>query len=94
MFDQSQLAMKNGSSATVSIKDWLLLDCLMFLNLIPIVGSIAVIVIYCVIGFGNTAAPSMRARILASLIWAAIALIALILLTMFGVFSLAAYINS
>lgn len=69
MFDESRLAPQNGVSATVTIKDWLLLDCIGFLNIIPIVGSIVALVLYLVIGFGSTTAVSMKNRVLASLLW-------------------------
>ncbi|MEG0217934.1 MAG: hypothetical protein RR655_06415, partial [Raoultibacter sp.] len=69
MFDETQLAPQNGTSATITIKEWLLLDCVSLLNLIPILGSIACIVIYAIIAFGSSTAISMKNRVLASLVW-------------------------
>lgn len=88
MFDESKLSAANGSSATVSIKDWLLYDCINFLSIIPIVGTIAALVIYAIIGFGNSAAPSMKNRVLASFIWLVICIVVLIVLFAGGILSL------
>lgn len=85
MFDESRLAQENGVSSTVKIKDWILLDLLSFLNVIPIIGSIAYIVILCVIGFGNKSAISMKNRVIASLIWMAVGIVlSLLFLFAFG----------
>lgn len=85
MFDESRLASENGVSSTVKIKDWILLDLLSFLNIIPIVGSIAYIVILCVIGFGSKSAISMKNRVIASLIWMAVGIVlSLLFLFAFG----------
>ncbi|MCL2806916.1 MAG: hypothetical protein FWD27_01920 [Coriobacteriia bacterium] len=72
MFKEQKLSGQNGNSATVSIKNWLLLDCLAFLNLIPIIGSVAYIVIILIIGFGTKTAISLKNRVIAALIWAGI----------------------
>lgn len=85
MFNEEKLGVQNGTSATVSIKDWLLLDLVGFLSIIPIIGSIAAIIIYLVIGFGSSTARSMKNRVLASLIWLAIWLVlGLLFLFVFG----------
>ena len=70
----------NGASAHVALGDWLKLYCLGFLNLIPILGFIAYIVIVCMIGFGNKSARSMKTSIQASLIIGAIILAIYIIL--------------
>lgn len=88
IFDEAQIAEENGSSATVSLKQWLLLDCVMFLNIIPVIGSVAALVIYLILAFGNRAAPSIRYRIMASLIWCVIAFVLVIILTAAGLVTL------
>lgn len=60
---------KNGGSATVIIKDWLKLDCVMLLSVIPIIGTIAAIIIYIVLGFHRNTAISIKSRIQANLVW-------------------------
>ena len=68
IFDEAQISNENGTSATVGLKQWLILDCIMFLNIIPVIGSVAALVIYLILAFGNRAAPSIRYRIMASLV--------------------------
>ena len=88
MFDESKLAPQNGVSATVSIKDWLLLDCIALLNIIPIVGSIVALILYIVIAFGSTTSVSMKNRVLASLLWLVIwTIVGLLVLFVFGGFA-------
>ncbi|MEG2933279.1 MAG: hypothetical protein RR842_06830 [Gordonibacter sp.] len=95
MFDETQLAPKNGTSATITIKEWLLLDCVSLLNIIPILGSIACIVIYAIIAFGSSTAISMKNRVLASLVWFAIwFVIALIFLFAMGGLGMLASVSS
>lgn len=84
MFDETKLAAENGTSATVSVKHWLLLDCIQFLNIIPIIGTIAALVILLVIAFGGKSAISVKNRIIADLIWLVIAIVAFFIFTMFG----------
>ncbi len=79
MFNEGKLLAQNGTSATVRVKDWLLLDCIALLNLIPILGSIACIVIYLIIAFGSSSAVSLKNRVLASLIWVAIWIVIMLL---------------
>ena len=97
MFDESRLGPQNGGSATVSIKDWFLLDCLGFLNLIPIAGSIAYIIIILVIGFGSKTAISLKNRVLMNLIWAVIGIaVSIVVSIIFGAAILGAassYVN-
>ncbi|MCL1796726.1 MAG: hypothetical protein FWG24_00130 [Eggerthellaceae bacterium] len=88
MFNESKLAPTNGSSATISIKDWLLLDLLLLLNIIPIIGSIACLVIYLIIGFGKETAPSMKNRVIMTLIWCAISIVLSLLGLALGGFAL------
>jgi len=85
MFDEQRLAPSNGSSATVSIKDWLLLDCIAFLNLIPIIGSLAYIIILLIIGLGTSTAVSLKNRVLATLVWMVIGIaVSILVLFLFG----------
>jgi len=74
MFDESKLQMKNGVNAHVKIGDWMLVDCIGFLNIIPIVGSIAVLVIYLILAFGSKTAGPIKTRMQANFVWAAIIL--------------------
>ncbi|NTU89137.1 MAG: hypothetical protein HGA54_04405 [Actinobacteria bacterium] len=85
MFDNSELASRNGTSATVSIGNWMAIDCINLLNLIPIVGSIAALVIFLVMAFGSSTAPSVKNRLLAYFVWALIQLLlCLVFLFAFG----------
>lgn len=93
IFDESQISNENGNSATVGLKQWLLFDCIMFLNIIPVIGSIVALVIYLILAFGNRAAPSIRYRIMASLIWCVIAFILVIILTATGLLTIASLSN-
>jgi len=89
MFRQDEIAQENGQSATIGIKQWLVLDLVSLLNIIPIVGSIAALIIYIVIAVRNDTAPSMKSRIIMSLIWAGIFIVLGLILMTLGVFSLA-----
>lgn len=89
MFENEKLANENGMSATVGIKQWLLLDLVSLLNIIPILGSVAAIIIYIVIAASDKTAPSMKYRIIMSLIWAAVFIVLSLILFALGVFSLA-----
>lgn len=84
MFDETKLADENGTSAAVSVKNWLVLDCIQFLNIIPIIGTIAALVILLIIAFGGKSAVSVKNRIIADLIWLVIAIVAFFFFTMFG----------
>ena len=66
---------KNGGSASVIVKDWLKLDCVMLLSIVPIIGTIATIIIYIILGFHHNTAISIKSRILANLVWLLILLI-------------------
>ena len=94
IFDNTKIADENGTSATVGLKQWLVMDCIMFLNIIPVLGSLAALAIYLVLAFGNRAAPSMRYRIMASLIWCVIAIILIVILTTAGFFTFGTSINN
>lgn len=94
IFDNTKIADENGTSATVGLKQWFILDCIMFLNIIPVLGSLAALAIYLVLAFGNRAAPSMRYRIMASLIWCVIAIILIVILTTAGFFTFGTSINN
>jgi len=94
MFNEQKLAPQNGHSATVTIKDWLLLDCLGFLNLIPILGTIAYIIIILVIALSGQTAVSLKNRVLANIIWMIIGIIVSIIVTVLFGGALAALISS
>ena len=75
MFKDDELTMTNGTSSTISIGTWMKFDAIKFLGIIPFVGTLAVIIIYCVILFGSETAPSIKNRMIATLIWMAIGLV-------------------
>ena len=72
LFNSTKMSRKNGLSATVKLSDWLKYDLLNLLNLIPVVGSIVLIIISCIIAFGSKTAPSVKTRMQMSLIWAVV----------------------
>ncbi len=74
MFSENKLARKNGTAAAVKLGDWMALDCIGFLNLIPLLGSIAALVIYLVIAFSSKTSYSVKTRVRANFIWALIAI--------------------
>ena len=88
LFSENKMARVNGRSANVKISDWLKFDCLSFINLIPVVGFIAYLVIYIIILCSGKTNVSIKNRMIASLIWSGIAVgiwVALILfLAVFG----------
>ena len=95
MFKDSELSKSNGTSATASVGTWMKLDAIKLLGIIPIVGQLAVIVIYCVILFGSETAPSVKNRMIATLIWVVIGLvIGGLLLGIFGVAAITAFAQS
>ena len=69
IMNNPDLSYKNGDSATIGISDWLILDAISFLNIIPIAGTVACLVIYIVIAAKYETAPSVKNRIIASLVW-------------------------
>lgn len=85
MFKNVELAQRNGQSATITIGNWFLYDLIGLLNVIPIVGSIASLVIYIMIAVSKQTAPSMRNRCILDLIYSLIIFIVMIIvLVMFG----------
>lgn len=79
ILNNPDLSYKNGDSATVSIGDWLLLDAIGLLNVIPIVGTVACLVLYIIIAANRETAPSVQNRIIVSLIWLGVWIFVLIL---------------
>ena len=75
MFKDTELSMTNGTSSTVSVGTWMKFDAIKLLGLIPIVGTLVTLIIYCVILFGSETAPSIKNRMIATLIWIAIGLV-------------------
>lgn len=96
MFNNAKLSEKNGTSATVSIWDWILLDLLSIINIVPIIGTIVWLIIYAVIAFGSKTSPSMKNRILANLAWFVIGLIIFLvyLFALGGMAALSSLFNS
>lgn len=74
LFDEVSLSVKNGQSATVSKTDWIKLALLSLLNVIPIVGSIAYLVVLIVLAANHDVAPSVRNYVVAGFIVAGVAL--------------------
>ncbi len=72
LFSENKMARINGTSANVKLGDWMKADCLSFLFLIPCIGPIAYIVIYCILAFSSKTNKSMKTRYQAYLIWSAI----------------------
>ena len=74
LFSENKMLRKNGMSARVTLSDWLKLDCLGFLCLIPFLGTIAYLVIYFIIAFSGKTAASVKTRVQANLIWSVVVL--------------------
>ena len=74
LLSENKLKRLNGVSAKVTIGDWLRTDCISLLNLIPFFGSIAALVLYCILAFSSKTAVSLKTRYQANLIWAGIVL--------------------
>lgn len=87
LFNGYDLGFKNGESATVSVGDWVKFGLLGLLNLVPIVGSLALLVIYIMLAANKDTAPSLRNACIAGFILAgvAIALAAVLFVVAFGV---------
>lgn len=81
----------NGPSASITTKDWMKLDCIQFLSIIPVLGTIAAIVIYIILALNNETPKSMKTRLRANIIWA---LISLILVITFCIILLVIYMFS
>ncbi len=91
MFKNNELESANGSTATITVGTWMKFDAIRILGVIPFVGWLAVLIIYCVILFGSETAPSIKNRMIADLIWIAIGLaICGVLIAIFGIGALAA----
>ena len=88
LFSENKLLRKNGMAARVTLKDWLKFDCLSFLSFIPIVGTLAYLVIYFIIAFSGKTSESLKTRAQATLIWSLVAIVIyivlIILLFIFG----------
>jgi hypothetical protein len=91
MFNDQDLAASRGTSATIGIGTWMAFDCLQLLNLIPILGSIVLLVILIVMACSEKTAPSIKNRILSYFIWVgisiALCIIALIVLMTTGIWA-------
>lgn len=84
-FSDDNLIFQAGSSATITMKTWLLLHLLGFFNLIPIVGSIVWLVIYLMIGFRAETAPSIQNYIKLQVIFSVIGIVLAIIMTLVAV---------
>lgn len=71
-FSEDNLSTQNGQSAMITTKNWLLLMCLGFIAIIPIIGLIAYIVIYLMLAFNTETAKSIANYIKAQLLIALI----------------------
>ena len=72
IFSEDKMKRLNGVSAKITIGDWMKTDCISLLNFIPFFGSIAALVLYCILAFSSKTAASIKSRYLANLIWAGI----------------------
>lgn len=79
ILNNPDLSYKNGDSATVDVVDWLLLDVIGLLNIIPIVGTVVCLVLYIVIAANRETAPSVQNRIIVSFIWLGVWIFVMIL---------------
>ena len=75
MFKDNELTMTNGTSSTISIGTWMKLDAIKILGIIPFIGPLAALIIFCVILFGSETAPSIKNRMIATIIWMVIGLV-------------------
>lgn len=73
-FSNFNLSSQNGDSATISIKNWIVLQLISLLSVIPIVGSVVVLVLYIILAFRNDVAPSLANYLKAMLIISAVVL--------------------
>ena len=62
LFSENKMARVNGTSATMKLGDWLKVDCLSLLSLIPCIGTIAYFVILCILTFSSKTNKSLKAR--------------------------------
>lgn len=92
---EDRLWNKNGGSAKITYKDWMKLDLLGLLLLIPIAGPIMLIGIYIFLYVHKDTAESIRSRIKASLIWMLIyVIIAIIIIAVVFVIAMANFAGS
>lgn len=84
IFNEVELAQKNGEGAVISVGDWIKYALLNLLNVIPIIGSIALLVIFILMAVKDDTAKSMRNAIIAGFILAGICLALSILLFIFA----------
>lgn len=93
MFNEFEMANKNGSSATMKISDWIEYSLLSLLTLIPFVGSIAYLVIYIMLICNEKTNRSLKNYMIANLIISGIVLALFIMLIIVlckaGIFSMA-----
>ena len=75
MFKNDELKRKSGLSGTIGVGTWMAVDAIALLSVIPVVGSIAALVIYIYLLAAKATAPSIKNRIAADLIWVLIALV-------------------
>ena len=75
MFENEKLAYENGECATVSVADWILYDLIKLLYFIPVVGFIAAIALYIVIGANKKGTPSIQNRVITDFIWIGVGLV-------------------
>lgn len=82
-FSESRLSKQNGLSACATTKDFLKLECLNFICLIPIVGTITYLIVLLVLAFSDSTAISIKsyakARLIMSLIATAACIVFLII---------------
>lgn len=82
-FSNERLSEKNGESATITALNWLALEALSLLSLIPYAGVIVFLILYIIIGVKATTAPSIRSYIKLNLIVSAIVVVIAIIIGVF-----------
>lgn len=82
-FNEMSYCKKNGYSAEIKMSDWFKLYALNLLPCIPIVGGIALLVVYLMLAFKKNVAKSLQNYVRVSLIISAIAVVVYIIIAIF-----------
>ena len=67
-FSEVKMAERNGYSANIKLEDWLFLELLGLIAIVPVVGTIIFLILYGVLGFKKETADSMSSFIKLNLI--------------------------
>lgn len=72
MFNEDEMQIRNGMSATMTIGDWIKYMLLGLINIVPIIGPIAYLVICIILMVNKETNKSLRNFMLAGLIFGAV----------------------